>query len=129
MSVQGAAIPSARLHAAVAAEAHGGAQLLLLCCRISPLSYVQRAVAINEFDSARWGGSEGLGRQVLTAFSEPTGFWWVWLGVGVLVAFIISMNVLVAVATSYLPRDALIMPDMLTGCSKSCCSDPRAARH
>ena len=73
-------------------------------CRASPLGYVQRAVAVNEFDSARWGGKEGLGGRVLNAFSLPAGYWWVWLGVGVIISYIIVLNIVVAVATSYLPR-------------------------
>ncbi|KAL0029477.1 hypothetical protein WJX77_010449 [Trebouxia sp. C0004] len=71
---------------------------------IDPLQYGMRALLINEFTAPRWqqpyptNPDENLGKALLAVFNFPTHYWWVWLGVGALVAYIILFNVICVLA-------------------------------
>ncbi|KAK9131815.1 hypothetical protein Scep_011343 [Stephania cephalantha] len=74
---------------------------------VSPLSYAQRAISVNEFSASRWMVNSTLngntvGDNVLHLHSLPTGNYWYWLGVGVLFAYAILFNNLVTLALAYL---------------------------
>ncbi|KAK9816709.1 hypothetical protein WJX72_004056 [[Myrmecia] bisecta] len=75
---------------------------------ISPLMYAQQAIAINEFTAARWSfpapyaPGETMGQFALRNRGLFTQYYWVWLGVGVLVAYAFLFNIFVLLAQSYL---------------------------
>ncbi|XP_020113539.1 ABC transporter G family member 51 [Ananas comosus] len=74
---------------------------------VSPLTYGQRAISVNEFTSSRWAGRSAygnstVGENVLHLHSLPTQKYWYWLGVGVLLAYSILFNVLFTLALAYL---------------------------
>ncbi|KAL9235362.1 hypothetical protein vseg_010125 [Gypsophila vaccaria] len=74
---------------------------------LSPLSYAQIAVSVNEFTATRWmktfsSGNTTLGEQVLKLRSLPTDPKFYWIGVGVLVLYTIFLNVLTILALAYL---------------------------
>ncbi|KAF8400719.1 hypothetical protein HHK36_014019 [Tetracentron sinense] len=74
---------------------------------ISPLMYVQNAIATNEFLGESWkhvlsGSTEELGMSVLKArglFTNPN---WYWIGVGALVGFTFLFNGIYTMALAYL---------------------------
>ncbi|GAQ91789.1 pleiotropic drug resistance protein [Klebsormidium nitens] len=89
---------------------------------ISPLSYVQQGMAINEFSAPRWqklapGSNETIGASVLTARGLFHEHWWVWVSVGVMVGYAILFNVLINLALDYFPpigtAQAIISEDVL----------------
>ncbi|KAK1392228.1 ABC transporter G family member 31 like [Heracleum sosnowskyi] len=74
---------------------------------ISPLSYGQRAISVNEFTATRWmekpvAGNTTIGYSVLHLHSLPADDNWYWLGVGVLILYTVFFNVVVTLALSYL---------------------------
>ncbi|XP_031399616.1 ABC transporter G family member 31 [Punica granatum] len=74
---------------------------------VSPLSYAQRAVSVNEFTATRWTeksavGNSAIGYNVLQSHGLPSGDYWYWLGVGVLIAYALLFNNLVTLALAYL---------------------------
>ncbi|KAL3616200.1 ABC transporter G member 31 [Castilleja foliolosa] len=74
---------------------------------VSPLSYGQRAIAVNEFTATRWMeritvGNVSLGNQILQLHSLPSSDYWYWLGVGVLLAYAVFFNITVTVALAFL---------------------------
>ncbi|WOG90844.1 hypothetical protein DCAR_0310090 [Daucus carota subsp. sativus] len=74
---------------------------------ISPLSYGQRAISVNEFTAMRWmekpvAGNTTTGLSVLHLHSLPADDNWYWLGVGVLLLYTIFFNLIVTLALSYL---------------------------
>ncbi|GFP80592.1 ABC transporter g family member 31 [Phtheirospermum japonicum] len=74
---------------------------------VSPLSYGQRAISVNEFTATRWMerttvGNVSLGNQILHLHSLPSSDYWYWLGVGVLLAYAVFFNVTVTVALTFL---------------------------
>lgn len=77
---------------------------------VSPLSYGENAIAVNEFTAERWqnkpadglGNASTLGNQILQNRGIPTEDWWYWLGTGVLFAYSIIFNVLATLALQYL---------------------------
>ncbi|KAK9150152.1 hypothetical protein Syun_008461 [Stephania yunnanensis] len=74
---------------------------------VSPFTYAQLALSVNEFSSNRWMkksvlGGDTLGHSILRSHSLPTRNYWYWLGVGVLIAYAILFNSLVTLALAYL---------------------------
>ncbi|KAK3206522.1 hypothetical protein Dsin_020568 [Dipteronia sinensis] len=74
---------------------------------VSPLSYAQRAISVNEFGSMRWNkmsatGNNTVGYNVLQAHSLPSDDNWYWIGVGVLLLYSFLFNILVTMALAYL---------------------------
>ncbi|KAL3498275.1 hypothetical protein ACH5RR_041007 [Cinchona calisaya] len=74
---------------------------------ISPLTYAQNAVSINEFLGKSWshvppGATEPLGLSVLKDRGIFIEARWYWIGVGALFLYIIVCNFLFAVALTYL---------------------------
>ncbi|KAL5806630.1 hypothetical protein ACOSQ4_029363 [Xanthoceras sorbifolium] len=74
---------------------------------VSPLSYGQRAISVNEFSATRWMeksaiGNKTVGYNVLQAHSLPSGNYWYWIGVVVLLLYSFLFNGLVTLALAYL---------------------------
>ncbi|KAH7554031.1 hypothetical protein JRO89_XS12G0099400 [Xanthoceras sorbifolium] len=74
---------------------------------VSPLSYGQRAISVNEFSVTRWMeksaiGNKTVGYNVLQAHSLPSGNYWYWIGVVVLLLYSFLFNGLVTLALAYL---------------------------
>ncbi|RID70355.1 hypothetical protein BRARA_C02383 [Brassica rapa] len=74
---------------------------------VSPLSYGQRAIAVNEFTATRWMepsaiSNTSVGFNFLRLRSFPTEDNWYWIGVGVLIAYALLFNNIVTVALAYL---------------------------
>ncbi|XP_027337469.1 ABC transporter G family member 31-like [Abrus precatorius] len=87
---------------------------------VSPLSYGQKAISVNEFTATRWMkdsafGQGTVGSNILKLYSLPTNDYWYWIGMGVLIVYSLLFNNLVTVALTYLkplqkPR-ALLLDD------------------
>ncbi|GAB2234955.1 hypothetical protein Droror1_Dr00004228 [Drosera rotundifolia] len=74
---------------------------------VSPLSYAQNAIAVNEFTASRWmkpsaSGSTTIGLNVLHLHSMPTEGYWYWLGVIALLLFAFLFTNIVTLAMTYL---------------------------
>ncbi|CAI0544493.1 unnamed protein product, partial [Linum tenue] len=74
---------------------------------ISPLTYGQRAISVNEFAAERWQkmsavGNITVGNNVLHQHSLPPEDYWYWIGLGVLVLFTVFFNLVVTAALAYL---------------------------
>ncbi|KAF8113532.1 hypothetical protein N665_0049s0047 [Sinapis alba] len=75
---------------------------------ISPLSYGQRAIAVNEFTATRWMqqpsaiSNTTIGFNFLKLRSFPTNDNWYWIGVGVLICYALLFNNIVTLALAYL---------------------------
>ncbi|CAA0842345.1 ABC transporter G family member 31, partial [Striga hermonthica] len=74
---------------------------------VSPLSYGQRAISVNEFTATRWmersaGGNISIGDQILRLHSLPSSNYWYWLGIGALLAYAVFFNVIVTMALAFL---------------------------
>ncbi|PQP96196.1 ABC transporter G family member 31 [Prunus yedoensis var. nudiflora] len=74
---------------------------------VSPLSYGQRAISVNEFSATRWMkksaiGDNTIGHNVLQSHSLPSGDYWYWIGVAVLLLYAVLFNSLVTLALLYL---------------------------
>ncbi|KAK2969189.1 hypothetical protein RJ640_025902 [Escallonia rubra] len=74
---------------------------------VSPLSYGQRAISVNEFTATRWieksaVGNTTVGYSVLASHSLPTDDYWYWLGVGALFLYTLFFNIVVTLALAYL---------------------------
>ncbi|KAK3019263.1 hypothetical protein RJ639_004212 [Escallonia herrerae] len=74
---------------------------------VSPLSYGQRAISVNEFTATRWieksaVGNTTVGYSVLASHSLPTDDYWYWLGVGALFLYALFFNIVVTLALAYL---------------------------
>ncbi|XP_074329259.1 ABC transporter G family member 31-like isoform X2 [Apium graveolens] len=74
---------------------------------VSPLSYGQNAISVNEFTAKRWmekpaAGNTTLGSFILHAHSIPNDKNWYWLGVCVLLLYAIFFNIVVTLALTYL---------------------------
>ncbi|KAL4597775.1 hypothetical protein ACB092_11G013400 [Castanea dentata] len=85
---------------------------------VSPLSYGQLAISVNEFTATRWMerstfGNNTVGHNILNLHSIPTEDYWYWIGVGVLLAYALLFSNIVTLALTYLnpPRKAkTVMP-------------------
>ncbi|KAL3530879.1 hypothetical protein ACH5RR_010201 [Cinchona calisaya] len=74
---------------------------------ISPLSYGQRAISVNEFTATRWmerttSGNTTLGSMVLRSHSLPSAGYWYWVGVGALLLYALLFNIVVTMALTFL---------------------------
>ncbi|KAD4889306.1 hypothetical protein E3N88_21379 [Mikania micrantha] len=75
---------------------------------LSPLSYIYKAININEFLDPRWtnqrssNNSTNLGFAVLKNLDIPTSESSYWIGAGALLGFVILFNILFTVALMYL---------------------------
>jgi hypothetical protein len=76
------------------------------------MTYAQTALAVNEFKAHRWNipnnsnstrGGATLGLAVLQQRGIQTDINWVWIGVGVLLAFYFLLNSLLIVAFDNVP--------------------------
>ncbi|KAJ9698671.1 hypothetical protein PVL29_007638 [Vitis rotundifolia] len=77
---------------------------------LSPLSYGQRGISVNEFTATRWMkiclSNDTIGHNVLQAHKLPTHDYWYWLGVCVLLAYSVLFNYLLTLALAYLNRES-----------------------
>ncbi|XP_060175555.1 ABC transporter G family member 31 [Lycium barbarum] len=87
---------------------------------VSPLTYGQRAISVNEFTSTRWMekttiGNVTLGNSILQSHSIPTTNDWYWVGVGALLLYILFFNVILALALAILnpirKSQAIVSPE------------------
>ncbi|KAL6967672.1 ABC transporter G member 31 [Sarracenia purpurea var. burkii] len=74
---------------------------------LSPLSYAQSAISVNEFTSTRWMkesafGNTTIGLNVLHSHSLPSAGYWYWLGVCVLLLYAVFFNIVATLALAYL---------------------------
>ncbi|KAL2642603.1 hypothetical protein R1flu_010190 [Riccia fluitans] len=74
---------------------------------ISPLSYAQNAIAVNEFLDMRWNkpsleNNSTVALNVLRARGLKTKGFWFWVGVAVLTSYTVLFNFLVTFAIDYL---------------------------
>ncbi|KAH1153472.1 hypothetical protein AAZX31_18G062400 [Glycine max] len=74
---------------------------------LSPLTYGQRAISVNEFTATRWMqhsafGSNTVGLNILKGFDIPAEDYWYWVGLGVLTLYALIFNCLVTLGLSYL---------------------------
>ncbi|XP_077238697.1 pleiotropic drug resistance 3 isoform X4 [Tasmannia lanceolata] len=74
---------------------------------VSPLSYGQCAISVNEFTASRWMkrsaySNTTVGYNVLQLHGLPVNADWYWVGVGVLLAYSVLFNILVILALAYL---------------------------
>uniref|UniRef100_A0A803LXC5 ABC transporter domain-containing protein n=1 Tax=Chenopodium quinoa TaxID=63459 RepID=A0A803LXC5_CHEQI len=72
---------------------------------ISPLSYAQNAVSVNEFTAPRWmqpSGNTTVGKNVLELHGMPTDGRWYWIGIFVLLCYALLFNCIVTLALAYL---------------------------
>ncbi|XP_010262843.1 PREDICTED: ABC transporter G family member 31-like [Nelumbo nucifera] len=74
---------------------------------LSPLSYGQRAISVNEFSATRWMerstyGNTTVGYNVLHSHALPNASYWYWLGIGVMLAYAVAFNSLVTLSLAYL---------------------------
>ncbi|RDY00373.1 ABC transporter G family member 31, partial [Mucuna pruriens] len=74
---------------------------------LSPLTYGQRAITVNEFTATRWMkhtgiGDDTVGHNVLKGYDIPSDDYWYWIGFGVLTLYTIIFNFLITWGLSYL---------------------------
>ncbi|KAK4857178.1 hypothetical protein QYF36_025378 [Acer negundo] len=74
---------------------------------VSPLSYGQKALSVNEFTASRWNkksaiGDNTVGYNILEGHGLPHNDNWYWIGVGALLLFALLFNNLVTLALAYL---------------------------
>ncbi|KAK2641153.1 hypothetical protein Ddye_022916 [Dipteronia dyeriana] len=74
---------------------------------VSPLSYGQKAISVNEFTASRWNeksaiGDNTVGYNILEGQSLPHNDNWYWIGVGALLLYALLFNNLVTLALAYL---------------------------
>ncbi|KAL0038217.1 hypothetical protein WJX79_008741 [Trebouxia sp. C0005] len=75
---------------------------------ISPVSFAVRSLALNEFTTEQWSApyefdsAITIGEATLATFGIQTGYWWVWLGIGVLAGYAILFNVITMLAFTFL---------------------------
>lgn len=79
---------------------------------ISPIAYTVRSLALNEFTTANWQAvyqynpDLQIGSAVLAPFGIQTGYWWVWLGVAVLLGYAVAFNLIATLAFTFLSCEA-----------------------
>ncbi|KAM7527670.1 hypothetical protein LguiB_031080 [Lonicera macranthoides] len=74
---------------------------------VSPLSYGQSAISVNEFTATRWMESSSLGNAsvgyvILQSHGLPRDRYWYWLGVGILLIYAVFFNLVLTLALTYL---------------------------
>lgn len=79
---------------------------------MNPLQYAQKAILINEFSGKHWQNKaypypiyagRTLGDGILAGYDMENEYWWVWLGIGVNLAYILLMNIIIIFCLAYLP--------------------------
>ena len=71
-----------------------------------------RSLALNEFTTANWQAvyqynpNLQIGSAVLAPFGIQTGYWWVWLGVAVLLGYAVVFNLIATLAFTFLSCEA-----------------------
>ncbi|XP_055832839.1 ABC transporter G family member 31-like isoform X1 [Solanum dulcamara] len=89
---------------------------------VSPLTYGQRAISVNEFTATRWMekttiGNVTLGNAVLQSHSLPTTNSWYWLGIGALLLYILFFNTILTLALAILnpirKSQAIVSPEAM----------------
>ncbi|KAH7442213.1 hypothetical protein KP509_03G077000 [Ceratopteris richardii] len=77
---------------------------------ISPLTYAQNAISVNEMLSPEWNHSivngTSLGVKVLRNHDIPVEGYWYWLGTGVLLGMAVLFNILFTIALAYIKAPA-----------------------
>ncbi|XP_050236360.1 ABC transporter G family member 31 [Mercurialis annua] len=88
---------------------------------LSPLTYGQRAISVNEFGAERWMkpsaiGNNTIGFNIMQANSLPLNDDWYWIGVGALWGYTLLFNIIVTLALTYLnaPRNTQTVADEST---------------
>eukprot|EP00253_Pinus_taeda_P030408 PITA_30408 len=70
---------------------------------LSPLSYAQNAIAVNEFLATRWQKPNDLiGWKLLKSRGIFTDSYWYWIGVAALMGFAVTFNIFFILAMHYL---------------------------
>ncbi|GAU43517.1 hypothetical protein TSUD_245450 [Trifolium subterraneum] len=74
---------------------------------LSPLTYGQRAITVNEFTATRWMkksaiGNSTIGYNILNSHNIPTDDYWYWAGAGILMLYAVFFNTMVTLALAYL---------------------------
>ncbi|KAL2317497.1 hypothetical protein Fmac_031373 [Flemingia macrophylla] len=74
---------------------------------LSPLTYGQRAITVNEFTASRWTkksttGDTTVGYNILHSNNLPSDDHWYWIGIAVLIAYAIFFNYMITLALAYL---------------------------
>ncbi|XP_054790659.1 ABC transporter G family member 31-like [Prosopis cineraria] len=88
---------------------------------LSPLTYGQRAISVNEFTATRWmqkslTGDNTIGINVLQSHSLPTQDYWYWASIVILLTYAIFFNNMVTLALAYLNplrKAQMVFPDDL----------------
>jgi hypothetical protein len=75
---------------------------------ISPLSYAQNAISVNEFLAPRWDKG-GLGLEVLSSRGIFEKSYWYWIGVGTLFGYSILFNLLFCFFLKVLDRKLTLL--------------------
>ncbi|KAL2898951.1 ABC transporter G family member 31 [Bienertia sinuspersici] len=84
---------------------------------VSPLSYAQTAISVNEFTAIRWMkpiGNTTVGQDVLDLHTIPTDGRWYWIGIVALLLYIFVFNNVVTIALTYLnplKKAQTVIPD------------------
>ncbi|KAJ4751592.1 Pleiotropic drug resistance subfamily G protein [Rhynchospora pubera] len=100
---------------------------------LSPLTYAQRAISVNEFSAPRWDlrsstGSGTVGENVLILQNLPTQEYWYWIGIGVLVGYTVLFNVVLNLAFAHLKplgKAQAIIPSEAMKKEGNCASSPK----
>ncbi|KAL2898725.1 ABC transporter G family member 31 [Bienertia sinuspersici] len=77
---------------------------------VSPLSYAQNAISVNEFTATRWMkplGNSTVGQNVLELHAIPTDGRWYWIGLIALLLYALLFNNIVTIALAYLNHDKI----------------------
>ncbi|KAH9560799.1 hypothetical protein CY35_06G126700 [Sphagnum magellanicum] len=69
---------------------------------ISPLTYAQNAIAVNEFLAPRWKAN-ALGNTILKSRGLFTRGYWYWIGVAALIGYMLLFNFIMTFALQYFP--------------------------
>ena len=89
---------------------------------ISPLSYAQVALNVNEMTAPRWdipyslNPSERLGDEILRERGDPVHYFRIWVSVAVLCGMNVILNGLIILACKYLGCESPTLPT-LSPCS------------
>ncbi|DBA79271.1 TPA: hypothetical protein ACH3X2_007820 [Trebouxia sp. C0005] len=76
----------------------------------NPLSYITRAILINEFTAHHWqnklypyGSTQTLGDGIMGTIGISTHYYWCWIAIGVCLAYILLFNVIIVILLTVLP--------------------------
>ncbi|WOL16537.1 hypothetical protein Cni_G25324 [Canna indica] len=74
---------------------------------VSPLTYGQQAISVNEFTDSKWSKVSAyrnytIGDDILLSIGISTHRYWYWIGVGVLLGYSILFNIVLTLALAYL---------------------------